>query len=313
MDSRLDPRMLAGNLESTSPVGTPLSVLFLTSDLFEADYLAYELRGIAPNLRLDVSPRIRHAFDRLKSGDYDAVLVDQCISRSDRLELIAHIRHQKLPLPTIFILGADEQDSTNQMLRAGADECIVKGPNFINELPLIIQQALLCYQSGVRRGAMKSLPTEMAQPPIEEPRQEPAARTPALSAIVATSVLPGRQPTVSDRRGSPRREVFIPCRLAWQENSYDACIRDLSEGGAFLETSAPVPVDAKVVIFLFTANAEVRFEAVVTHCGRYLNAVRNFHGFGVRLCNLISEASKVLKELRSRSSEPARPKAALEP
>ena len=110
----------------------------------------------------------------------------------------------------------------------------------------------------------------------------------------------------------PRYEVYIPCNVQWEDKLYDACIRDLSKGGAFVETTAPAPAGSMVGILLKLSSAELRLEATVTHYGWYMTAVRNFDGIGVQFQNLNQRANDILRDLLARGTKPAPQKTALE-
>ena len=299
-------------MRRTSSTGTTINVLFITADLTEADYLVYEIRARAPNIHLEVFPGVQRAIDHFKAGCHDAVLVDHRLSDADRSELIAYIQHLGLATPIILIFGPDIDNPTIRMLRAGADAHVVRGPNFVNELPVIIQQALAGSQSEAKASALKSSPLKGDSLKPEGPGPESTARTPASPPAGATAAPTGRQRSVSDRRISQRREVRIPCRLEWHGNSGAAWLHDLSEEGAFLETSALMAAGSEIVIQFDAAGTEVRLEATVTHHGWYLSTDRNFDGFGVQLRNLTPDSRRILQELHSKSTKRAQPKTTLE-
>ena len=305
-----NPFRESGNIHSALPAGEPIVTLYLTVDLAAADRLVYEMHRIAPNLRLDISPRLLHAIDRLKSGRHHAVLVDHGVSRKDLSQLITHLRQEKLPLPVILIFGAHEDDPADQTLKAGADERIVRSPSFAQDLPAVIEKALARFKSDARQPSPAPWYWEEPIPKPAEPKKEKAARETALPATPSAAPT-HRQPMASARRSSPRYEVYIPCRVLWEEGSYDGCIHDLSKEGAFVETLAPAPAGAVVGILLTVAAAELQLEATVSHYGWYMTAVRNFDGIGIRFQNLSRQADDILKELHARSSAPAPPKTPL--
>jgi len=291
--------------------GNPITILYLTVDLAEADHLVYEVHKVAPNLRLDVSLRVLHAIDRLRPGRHHAVLVDHRVSRRDRSRLIAHIHQEKLPLPIILMFDAAEEDATIQTLKAGADERIVKGPSFARDLPAVIEKALARYESDAAGKSPAPLHWEDPIPKAPESveTQTAAKREPAAADTVVTS---HRRLAGGGKRALPRYEVYIPCRVLWQEHSFDGCIHDLSDEGAFVETPAPTPAGSQIGILLTTATEELQLEATVSHYGWYMTAVRNFDGIGIHFENLSAPAAEVLKELRGRSAAPAPPKTTLE-
>lgn len=85
-----------------------------------------------------------------------------------------------------------------------------------------------------------------------------------------------------DNRHSRRWSVDKPCRVELEQQSFLGRLRDISGGGAFVESSV-LPPDAADVYLTFPVGPHgdvLRLEAVVRHRGRFLSGDRNFLGFG---------------------------------
>ncbi len=118
-----------------------MNVLYLTEHISHADFLGHELEKLAPHIRLDVSPRVDDALARAATpGRYDAVLLDPIIQGTESLSVIVRIRQQDLPLAVIVLTGPADADPPVKMLEAGADDYVVKRPNFVKNLLLILDR-----------------------------------------------------------------------------------------------------------------------------------------------------------------------------
>jgi DNA-binding response OmpR family regulator len=120
-----------------------MNVLYLTEHISHADFLGHELEKLAPHIRLDVSPRVDDALARAATpGRYDAVLLDPIIQGTESLSVIVRIRQQDLPLAVIVLTGPADADPPVKMLEAGADDYVVKRPNFVKNLLLILDRLM---------------------------------------------------------------------------------------------------------------------------------------------------------------------------
>lgn len=295
-------------MQAMSSVSTTINVLFLTFDYMEADYIAYQMRKVAPHLKLDISLRVPHAINVLLPGHHNAVLIDHRLSVADRSHLIAHIHQQKLDLPVILILGPESMNPSLDMLHAGADEFIIKSPSFAEDLSILIEQAIARRQAGVWRRELSSLPMVSAGPKPQDPTPAQPAHDPAPAAV-------GPGPSkgdFSDRRSSARFEVNIPCRLEWHKNLHKAVLRDLSMEGAFVEASISASAGSEIAIYIEVGGQSFKVDATITHRGWYLTEFQNFEGFGVRFFNLGAEITTLLQETCRKSAKPAMAKTTLE-
>jgi DNA-binding response OmpR family regulator len=121
-----------------------MNVLYLTEHISHADFLGHELEKLAPHIRLDVSPRVDDALARAATpGRYDALLLDPIIQGTESLGVIAHIRQQDLPLAVVVLTGPADADPPVKMLEAGADDYVVKRPNFVKNLLLILDRLVV--------------------------------------------------------------------------------------------------------------------------------------------------------------------------
>jgi DNA-binding response OmpR family regulator len=61
-----------------------MKVLFVTGDLRDGDFLEHEIKKVASNIQVEISPDARDAVSRLDpSSSYDLVLIDAQLSSGE--------------------------------------------------------------------------------------------------------------------------------------------------------------------------------------------------------------------------------------
>ncbi len=124
-----------------------MKILYVTGHLRDADFVEHELHRLLPECRLDVSPTIEDALQRLSAPDAcDAVLVDAVLPDGEAPRLVAHVRQVALPVPVIVLLGANDPNPPLQALEAGADDYLVKRQQHLGRLPAMLRGALERYR-----------------------------------------------------------------------------------------------------------------------------------------------------------------------
>ena len=142
-----------------------------------ADLVRLELRKRAPDIELDVVCTLAEALARLEnfkhsdvvypahqSGEssvinggsrppYDLVLTDFNLPDGTGTDLLAHIRGQQLPLPVVVITGFTDQGMLLGLLRAGADDYVIKRDNFAETLALVLRSAFDKFRNETYRRA----------------------------------------------------------------------------------------------------------------------------------------------------------------
>lgn len=124
-----------------------MKILYVTGHLRDADFVEHELVRLLPECRLDVSPTIEDALQRLSAPDAcDAVLVDAVLPDGEAPRLVAHVRQVALPVPVIVLLGANDPNPPLSALEAGADDYLVKRQQHLGRLPAMLRGALERYR-----------------------------------------------------------------------------------------------------------------------------------------------------------------------
>ncbi|MFH1574553.1 MAG: response regulator, partial [Acidobacteriota bacterium] len=164
-----------------------MKLLYVTGHLRDADFIEHEMHRLVPDSRLDVSPNIEDALQRLSAArDYDAVLVDATLPDGPSVRLILDIRQKALPLAVVVLIGSNDENPPLPALQAGADDYIVKRQHHVSRLPAILHAAIERH-SGQGRGREHPFRVLFVGPALPGP--EDLGPSAAVS-LVSTQCLP---------------------------------------------------------------------------------------------------------------------------
>ena len=132
-----------------------MNILYVEDNPGDADLARRALRKSAPHFNLDLVGTQREALARLSEPEasrYDPVLTDMRLPNGDGLAILTHIRGRSLPLAVVLITGAGDEETAVAVLKAGADDYVVKRGDYLARLPLTLEDALHHYRAeAVRR------------------------------------------------------------------------------------------------------------------------------------------------------------------
>ncbi len=131
-----------------------MNILYVEDDPRDADMTRRELRQTAPHFQLDVVSTQREALARLEGERaYDLVLADMRLPDGDGRAVLAHIRDRGLPLAVVIITGFGDEESVVAVLKAGADDYVIKSADYLTRLPRLLEDAVQRYRAGAARRA----------------------------------------------------------------------------------------------------------------------------------------------------------------
>lgn len=105
----------------------------LVRDALEREHGGFELAEAAS----------RQDFDRqLKEQDYDIVLSDLNILGFDGLQVLDAVRASRPGIPVIIVTGTGSEEIAVQAMKQGAADYVVKSPQHMARLPLVIESVL---------------------------------------------------------------------------------------------------------------------------------------------------------------------------
>ena len=87
-------------------------------------------------------PTLRPGATWPNPAAYDLVLADLHLPDGSGLDLLAEIRTRKLPLAVVIVTGLGDAELVVNVLKAGADDYVVKRSDYLNRLPQLLADAL---------------------------------------------------------------------------------------------------------------------------------------------------------------------------
>jgi PAS domain S-box-containing protein len=132
-----------------------MNILYVEDDRIDAEAVQRELCQNAPHCRVEIVATQQQALERLEEHveDYDLVLTDFQLPDGDGLTLLRHIRTQALPLAVVVITGQGDEETAVTVLKAGANDYIVKRTDYLARLPLTLENAVHQYRADATRRA----------------------------------------------------------------------------------------------------------------------------------------------------------------
>jgi PAS domain S-box-containing protein len=130
-----------------------MRVLYVEDNVRDVDLTLSALRYSAPDVHIDTSASIGNALDRLtREGEqYDIVITDIHLPDGDGLSLLGHIRRSNLQLPIVVITGAGDEETAVTALKGGADDYVIKRGDYLDRLPLILEDATHRFRAQASR------------------------------------------------------------------------------------------------------------------------------------------------------------------
>ncbi|HEV7929425.1 MAG TPA: response regulator, partial [Nitrosospira sp.] len=185
-----------------------MKVLYLEDNALDADLVRIELVKRAPEIQLDIVSTLTEALARLEqfytvygnsqkrtaattpiwSADagfncYELVLTDLNLPDGSGKTLLAQVRSWRLPLPVVFLTGSGSEELLLALLRAGADDYVIKRGGYLETQPLVLLAALEKFHTETfwRAAALKVVFVDPNPRDIDLTRRELVALAPHLN------------------------------------------------------------------------------------------------------------------------------------
>ncbi len=111
-----------------------MRVLYVATDLRDADILRQEVRRVENTLTLDICAGLSELRARPdQPSSYDVLLMDCGLSEPEQLQLIHYVRVRQLGMPVVALSSVNGPVPT-AALSAGVDDFLVRGPKFADRL-----------------------------------------------------------------------------------------------------------------------------------------------------------------------------------
>jgi len=118
-------------------------ILLLEDKATDADLTRRNLEQSINDCKVEVFPTVKQAKEALKKEClFDIALLDMQLPDGTGLDLLMEIRISELYLPVIMITGSGNEEVATAVLKAGADDYVIKEHGYIENLPDIIDYAI---------------------------------------------------------------------------------------------------------------------------------------------------------------------------
>jgi PAS domain S-box-containing protein len=131
-----------------------MKILYVEDNPRDADLAMRQLRKAAPHFQIETVTTLAQASARLKRLDtepLDLVLTDVHLRDGDGLALLNQIRDQALSVAAVVITGTGDEEIAVAALKAGADDYVTKRKDYLDRLPLILENAVHHYRATTMR------------------------------------------------------------------------------------------------------------------------------------------------------------------
>lgn len=129
-----------------------MRVLYVEDDPLDADLTRRALQKNAPYFRLDIARSHKDALHLLDSKtDFDLMLTDLNLPDGSGFSLLAYVREHHLPIAVVVITGQGDEEIAVSVLKAGADDYLVKRQDYLDHLPITLSNALQRHQAEIAR------------------------------------------------------------------------------------------------------------------------------------------------------------------
>jgi PAS domain S-box-containing protein len=113
--------------------------------------LVKDVLGFADNFFLDRASNLHGMWSHLERDAYDALLLDYSFPDGSGLDALRQLIDRKVQIPVIIVTGRGDERVAAQAIQQGAIDYLVKSPETVFELPVLISKAVRNYAYQVER------------------------------------------------------------------------------------------------------------------------------------------------------------------
>ncbi len=140
----------SGEAADSFPLHSKVRVLLVDDDINYSS-LVKDVLGFAENYSLDRAANLREMWSLLDQNAYDALLLDYSFPDGTGLDALNKMVEQKRRIPIIIVTGRGDERVAAQAIQQGATDYLVKSPETVFELPVLINKAVRNYAFQVER------------------------------------------------------------------------------------------------------------------------------------------------------------------
>jgi len=120
-----------------------MHILLLEDNSNDANLTQIGLERLIHGCKVEICPTLKHAKEILsKDFHFDIALLDMQLPDGTGLDMLMEIRLSGLKLPVIMITGSGNEEIATTVLKAGADDYVIKRQGYIETLPSVIGFAI---------------------------------------------------------------------------------------------------------------------------------------------------------------------------
>lgn len=129
-----------------------MRILYVEDNTYDAELTRRELNRQASGHHVDVVPMLRDAREHLAADSaYDLLLLDLQLPDGSGLDLLAEVRERALPLAIVVLTGSGDEEAAVAALRTGADDYLIKRPDYLSRLPQRLESILAQHRAEAAR------------------------------------------------------------------------------------------------------------------------------------------------------------------
>ncbi|MGR9114129.1 MAG: EAL domain-containing protein [Gammaproteobacteria bacterium] len=166
-----------------------MHILYVEDNPTDVELTRRALARTAPNFVIDSVTTIAQARERLhRARDYQLALLDLNLPDGNGLELLAYIRHWRLPLAVIILTASGDQEAVLAALTAGADDYLTKDGDYLTRLDKTMNAAVKRFSEtrDRKKNILKVLYVEPNRADVDMTLRHMAVHAPHISMTVMT-------------------------------------------------------------------------------------------------------------------------------
>src|SRR5882672_7551343 len=139
-----------------------IRVLYVEDDRADQDRTHRHLARHAPPIKLTIAGSVAEALERVTVGDMDVLLARYRLPDGTGLDLLDAVKARGLEVPVVLVTGSGDADMTVRLLKAGATDYLVRRPEYLATLPVVLESAVRWFRtaSELRRAPIRVLYAE---------------------------------------------------------------------------------------------------------------------------------------------------------
>ena len=130
-----------------------MNILYVESDRVESTRVCEQLSAEAPYLQVTPVYKLKDALRRLERDHemFDLVVVSAAPQDGDGVGLLTRVRDEDWPVAVVVLSDAADERTVVSLLRAGADDCIIKREGYVSRFPATFEGALARFHGARAR------------------------------------------------------------------------------------------------------------------------------------------------------------------